>query len=135
MWLTDLNLSEPTTYIIDGWDLNIDDNISADKNVAFVVKNGWNINIWKYVTEVVWTYIVLDDWKINWESSPEQLIVKWSLYWDIESLVSNRYKVTENNWELSFGTIVSFGSTVFSKPAPMVTSFINTYLKTSKVAN
>jgi len=29
---------------------------------------------------------------------------------------------------------VSFGSSLFQKPAPMVTSFINDYLKTSKVA-
>ena len=131
---TDLTLSEPTTYIIDGGNLNIDWNIKANKNIAFVVKNGWNINIWASVTEIMWTYIVLDSWKITGDDSAGQLTIKGSLHGDITNLVDNRYKVTENNWELTFGTVVSFGSTVFQKPAPMVTQFVNTYLKTSKVA-
>lgn len=131
---TNLNLFEPTTYIIDWWNLVINDNISANQNIAFVVKNWWNIKIWANVAQIMWTYIVLDNWKINWEESEKQLLVKWSLYGDISNLVKNRYKVTQNNWELTFGTVVSFGSTVFQKPAPMVTSFINTYLKTSKIA-
>ena len=139
LWETNLDLDESTTYIIDWWDLNISWNIYSNQNIAFVLRSGWDINIWQDVTEIAWTYIVIPDsmgnWKINWEESDNQLLVKWSLYWDLSNLIDNRYRVTENNWELSFGTVVSFWSKVFQKPAPMVTSFINTYLSSSKVAN
>ena len=128
-------ITEATTYIID-WNLIIDENVdNVPYNIAFVIK-WWNNNIIinNDIETITWTYIVLDSWKIKWAESAKQLIVKGSLYWDISNLVDNRYFFTENNWELTFGTVVSFGSTVFQKPAPLVTSFINTYLKTSKVA-
>lgn len=139
LWDTDLNLDEATTYIIDWGNLYINWNIKANKNIAFVVKNGWNIIVWASVTEITWTYIVIPDdsniWEIKWIASDKTLIIKGSLYGNTENLVENRYNVEENsNWELTFGTIVSFGSSVFQKPAPMVSSFVNTYLKTSKVA-
>ena len=117
--------------------LTIDEDVilNNNHNIAFVVKwAGHYILVKEYVKEIKWTYIVLDNGEIKGEASAEQLIVNWSLYWNIDNLVENRYSVEENNWELSFGTVVSFGSSIFQKPAPLVTQFINTYLTTQKVA-
>jgi hypothetical protein len=124
------------TFIVDSWDLIIDVDVkNIPQNIAFVVKN-WNIIIKNNVKEIQWTYIVLWIWKIksDWIDTSNTLVVKWSLYWDSADLVAHRVNVEEDNWELTFGTIVSFGSHIFKKPAPLVTKFINEYLETSKVA-
>ena len=127
------DIPKATTYIID-WNLTIDEDVYSWFNMAFIVKNWWNIIVNSNVTEIKWTYIVLWTWIIEGEVSSETLIVNWSLYWNSKNLVSNRYNVEEVNWKLTFGTIVSFWSSIFQKPAPLITSFINDYLETSKVA-
>ena len=128
-------IDKPMTFIIDNWDLTIDENVYASHNIAFVVKNG-NIIVDNSVIEIKWTYIVLWNWKIksDWTNTDNVLTVKGSLYGNIDDLVTHRTNVKEQNGELTFGTVVSFGSSVFQKPAPMVTSFVNDYLKTNKVA-
>lgn len=133
-WTKYSDISESTTYIID-WNLIIDEDVTALHNIAFIVK--WEshyIFVNEGIENIKWTYIVLDNGSIKGAPSDKQLIVKGSLYWDITNLVNNRYKVEEKAWELSFGTVVSFGSSIFQKPAPLVTQFINTYLTTQKVA-
>lgn len=48
-----------------------------------------------------------------------------SLYGNIEDLVKNRnYIKQETDGQLSVGTIVSFGSGIFHKPAPLVSQFV-----------
>ncbi len=129
-------ITQPTTFIIDNGNLIIDTNVipSHNYNLAFVLKN-WNIIINSNIIEIKWTYIVLN-WKIKSDGTATNnvLIIRGSIYWDTRHLINDRINVEESDWKLSFGTIVSFGSSIFQKPAPMVTSFINTYLKSNKIA-
>lgn len=131
------SLTWPRTYIVENANLYIDANISYPENIAFVVK-WWNIIIDASVSSIKWTYITIEKngvwWSISsWQTST-QLNVAWSLYWDVTSLVDNRYYVEETGWALSVWTIVSFGSALFSKPAPLVSQFITEYLNSQKVA-
>lgn len=128
------NVSWPRTYIIENWDLLINTNIDYDYNVAFVVK-WWNIIIWDNVTKITWTYIVIW-WKIKWvNNTVKKLIVSGSLYWDASDLNTRRtYVKLNSNWQLDVWTIVSFGSSVFRKPAPLTSTFINEYKESVKVA-
>jgi len=128
------DITESTTYIIDWWYLNIDENIDSDYNIAFIVKNGWDIIVKSNVTQIKGTYIVLGDWEIKWESSAEQLLVNGSIYWDIAKLIENRYYVNQDWWSVTFGTLVSFSSNIFQKPAPLVSQFISTYLSSDLIA-
>lgn len=129
----------PRTYIIEGWDLIISKNINYSDNIAFVVK-WWNIIIDKDVTQINGTYISIK-YGTNWgeikakDKSAKQLVVNGSLYGNTSDLVSKRtYMKVNDNGQLDVWTIVSFGSSVFRKPAPLVSTFIDEYLKSTKVA-
>ena len=85
------------------------------------------------------TYISIPVWgnggKIRGNGATDkQLTVNGSLYGNIEDLVDDRYYVANSGGQLSVGTIVSFGSSLFSKPAPLVSQFIGEYLSAEKVA-
>ncbi len=68
------------------------------------------------------------------QESEKQLLVKGSLYGNVSNLVENRYYISDDTHGLSVGTIVSFGSSLFTKPAPLVTQFTKEYIRSTKVA-
>jgi len=128
------------TYIIENWDLTISENIEFSDNIAFIVK-WWNIIIKNNVTRIDWTYITIWDsivtWLFKWESSTTTniLLVNGSLYWNINDLISKRtYVKQQSSGLIDVWTIVSFGSSLFRKPAPLITTFINEYLTADKIA-
>jgi len=130
--------SWPITFIVENWNLYIDTNIEYPDNVAFVVK-GWDIIIKDTVTRMDGTYITIPEWTSwgkfisDWETS-NVLVINWSIYWDITDLVSKRVNFENNDGVLSVWTVVSFGSALFKKPAPLVSQFIEEYLNQQKVA-
>ena len=134
---TDLNtLSAPRTYIVEGANLVVDRDVVSNKNIAFVVRWG-NILIEDNVKQMDGTYISIKTtvWgKIIAEPTSKQLVVDGSLYGDIKQLVENRYYISDSWDGLSVGTIVSFGSSLFTKPAPLVSQFVGEYLESVKVA-
>ena len=119
----------------------LDHNITYNNNnIAFIVK-WWDILIQHNVLEVTGTYITINDW-IKWgEFLPATtwttlnvLNIKGSVYWNIENLVNSRVKI-EVIWnQINVWTIVSFGSSIFRKPAPLLSQFIDEYLKSEKIA-
>ncbi len=128
------------TYIIENWNLVINANIDFSDNIAFVVR-WWNIQINKNVTLIDWTYIsIVKDskgWKIEWIwwSTTNILNVVGSLYWNINDLVSKRTYVKQNSSnQIDVWTIVSFGSSLFRKPSPLISTFISEYLQADKVS-
>ena len=134
--LAGANFDETATFVIeDGWNLTIEWDITTDSNIAFVLK-GWNITVEKDVEVLKGTYITIGG-TIGWEASQKQLVVNGSLYGDIQPLVNNRtyIKQDEVTGNLGVGTVVSFGSSIFKKPAPLVGQFVGEYLESSKVAN
>ena len=63
------------------------------------------------------------------------LLVNGSLYWNINHLISKRtYVKQQSSGLIDVWTIVSFGSSLFRKPAPLITTFINEYLTADKIA-
>lgn len=142
---TDLfsSLSWPKTYIIENWNLVIEKNINYHDNIAFVVK-WWNIIIDKTVEKMSWTYITIKklqaDWSYIWwnftsnDTSLKQLLITGNIYWNINDLVSKRTYIKNNAGQLNVWTIVSFWSSLFKKPAPLLATFIDEYLKSSKIA-
>ncbi len=130
-------INTPTTYIVEGGNLTLTKDIVTNENIAFVVK-GWNITIKEDVEKLSGTYIAIPtndtNWKIISESSNKQLVVYGSLLWNLSELVSNRYYIEKTGNQLSVGTIVSFGSRLLSKPAPLVAQFKSEYNASQKVA-
>lgn len=134
-------IKEPTTYIIEWGDLTIKENIEKiPYNIAFVVK-WWNILIWDKVNQINWTYIAIPNGRewgyINWigDSTSVQLVINGSLYGDISDLTAKRtYMKVNKDWQLDVWTVVSYGSSVFRKPAPLTSTFIEEYVKATKVA-
>ncbi len=133
-------LSWARTYIIENWNLTINVDISYNDNIAFVVK-WWDIEIDKNVTSIEWTYVsIIKDsvwgkfmWK--WWKTLNILTINGSLYGDISNLVSNRTYVKNNPYDqIDLWTIVSFGSSLFRKPAPLLSNFIDEYLESQRVA-
>lgn len=127
------------TYVIENWDLKINSNINYTDNIAFVVK-WWNIIIDKTVSSINWTYItIIKDW-IWWNflwggTTTDILVINWSLYWNINDLISTRTYVKQNSFnQIDVWTIVSFGSSLFRKSAPLLSTFINEYLQSDKIA-
>jgi hypothetical protein len=122
------------TYIVEG-NLTITENITYAGNIAFVVKN-WNLIIWNNVTSLKGTYIVIW-WSIlgtSWNTE-RKLNIKGSVHWKMNNLLSKRIYIKNNsNGLIDVGTIVSFGSSVFRKPAPLTTKFIGEYIESQKVA-
>ena len=137
----DNRLTWPRTYIIDGGDLYINSNITYSDNIAFVVRWG-KIKIWSNVTTLNWTYISIPagtpkkGWFIEWDRETTiQLVVNGSLYGDVSDLVEKRtYMKLNDKWQLDVWTVVSFGSSTFRKPAPLTSTFIDEYVKATKVA-
>ncbi len=135
------SVSWARTYIIENWNLKINSNINYDiDNIAFVVK-WWNIQIDKSVTRIDWTYVSIIKnwigWKIEWSgwTTITVLNIFGSLYWDISDLVSKRTYVKQNSSnQIDVWTIVSFGSKLFRKPAPLISTFINEYLQAEKIS-
>lgn len=122
------------TYIVE-WNLTITSNIAYAWNIAFVVKN-WNLIIWNSVTSLKWTYIVIW-WNVlgtSW-TTDNKLNIQGSVHWKMNNLLSKRIYIKNNsNWLIDVGTIVSFGSSVFRKPAPLTAKFIAEYVESQKVA-
>ena len=117
-------LSEPTTYYVKGWSLTITWNIASDKNIAFIV-DGWNLNIDKNVTELEWIYWVAwigDRITANATTTTNQLNVNGKLYGNIDQLNAWRTFVyyDELNGTISLWTVIKFGRDLFMDPAPMV---------------
>ncbi|MDA7494762.1 hypothetical protein N8455_00310 [Candidatus Gracilibacteria bacterium] len=130
---------ESKTYIVKG-NLTINENITYSNNIAFIVKGG-NLIIGDSVTEIKGTYIVLPDTNGNGGNirgvnvTLNQLLVRGSLYGDTTDLLSKRTYIKNNsNGQIDVGTIVSFGSSIFRKPAPLTTTFLDQYLEATKVA-
>jgi hypothetical protein len=136
------------TYIINNWDLYINDDIDYSGNIAFIVK-WWDILIDKSVLKIEGTYISMPKsnwlwWLVKWydqsvDNKPKTinvLQIKWSIYWNINHLLATRTYIKNNKttWLIDVGTIVSFGSSVFRKPAPLTAKFIAKYLESQKVA-
>jgi cysteine-rich repeat protein len=128
------------TYIIENWNLKINKNIVYSDNIAFVVK-WWNILIHKDVTNIDWTYVTIakdtTGWKFQWTwwTSLKILNVNGSLYWNISNLVVNRTYVKQNSSnQIDVWTIVSFGSKLFRKPSPLISTFIDEYLQSEKIS-
>ena len=128
------------TYIIENWDLEIKSDIDYDYNIAFVVK-WWNIKISDNVSLMDGMYITivkdLVGWKFLWTggSTINRLIVNGTLYWNINELISSRTYVKQNAYnQIDVWTIISFGSSLFRKPAPLISKFIDEYLNSEKVA-
>ena len=128
-------LSNPTTLIVE-WDLTIDGNIEPNKNIAVIVKN-WDLKIKSNVTKLKWTYIVIN-WKITWEvNNTDQLVIKGSLYWDVNDLISKRTYVDWTAWgdTLDVWTILDFNSSVYEDQAPLLSKFLDEYFQASRTAN
>jgi len=57
------------------------------------------------------------------------------MYGNNDELLEDRTYIKNNvNGQIDVGTIVSFGSSIFRKPAPLTSKFLNDYLKATKVA-
>lgn len=125
------------TYIVENWNLYINQNITYSDNIAFVVK-WWDIIIASNVTKITGTLISIKVgwvwWKITSSETDNKLVVYWSLYWNIDSLVNNRTNIENKNNLINVWTVVSFGSNLFRKQAPLVWDFIWEYVKSTKVA-
>jgi hypothetical protein len=52
----------------------------------------------------------------------------------MNALLEKRTFIKNTNNTISVGTIVSFGSNVFRKPAPLTSKFISDYLEAQKTA-
>jgi hypothetical protein len=130
-------ITKSTTFIVEWGNLIIADDIETDENIAFVVKGG-DISIRSNVIKLDGTYISIPvgwtGWNISSQATNDQLVVNGSLYGNIDNLVANRYYISDDHNQLSVGTIVSFGSKLFSKPAPLVSQFVWEYLESTKVA-
>jgi cysteine-rich repeat protein len=134
---TSIPWSSERTYIVEWWNLYINQNITYTDNIAFVVK-WWNIIIASNVTKINWTLISIKVsgvwWQIISVESDNKLVINWSLYGDIENLVNNRTYIENKNDLINVWTIVSFGSNLFRKQAPLVWDFIWEYIASKKVA-
>ncbi len=134
------SLAWSRTYIVENWDLIINTDISYSWNIAFIVK-WWNILIDKDVENMSWTYVTIKSWtfwwKILWKwwDTSKVLHVDGSLYWNTNDLISKRKYIRDNSsWQINVWTIVSFGSSLFRKPAPLVWEFVEEYLKQARIA-
>ena len=137
-WNIDINLV-PTkwwdinkTFIIE-WNLTISHNITSDKNIAFIVK-WWDIIIKDNVTKIDGTYV--DIWgKIISDNTSNKLTVNGTIYGDTEDLFKNRTHISmDQDGNISVWTLVSYGSNILKKPAPLVGQFIKEYTESTKVA-
>lgn len=78
--------------------------------------------------------MILESGIVRGFPSEKQLRVNGAIYANIDNLVDNRYYIGEKDGVLSVGTIVSFGSQLLRKPAPLLSQFVSEYLSSQKVA-
>ncbi|MCH8518969.1 hypothetical protein LAT59_04375, partial [Candidatus Gracilibacteria bacterium] len=121
------------TYIIENGDVTISGNITSSDNIAIIVRNG-TINIKSNVTQVNATLMILGNGIITGEATDKQLRVNGALYGNIDQLIANRYYIDGSGSSLSVGTIVSFGSNLLRRPAPLLSQFVGEYLDSQRVA-
>lgn len=131
------------TYIIEKWNLIIENNINYPDNIAFVVK-WWNISISNDVTNINGIFIAIPNINTWWwdikstenNDTTNILTINGSLYWNIDNLVKHRTYIKQDSttWQLNVWTIVSFWSSVFRDPAPLTSTFISRYLDATKIA-
>jgi hypothetical protein len=73
----------------------------------------------------------------TWGTTSKQLVVKGSLYWNINDLVSKRTYV---DWDLDSGdtldiwTLLDFDSDLYKDPAPLLSDFLSEYTNANRVA-
>ena len=130
------------TFIIEGWDLNLSDlldwTIESGNNIAYIVKGG-DINIDANVSEINWTFIAIPvsgvGWNITSDNTDTPLTVNGSLYGNLTRLTENRTHISmASDWTINVWTVISYGSNLLSKPAPLVGQFINDSLEAQKIA-
>lgn len=135
-WNVDLensNITKNATYIIEG-NLNINRNISTQKNVLFVVKWG-NITISKDVTNINAILIVIWDGKILWDQKTSNILtINGALYGNISDLLEKRTYVKGNGSYVNVGTNVNFSSKIFTSPPPLLSKFLSEYVESNKTA-
>lgn len=123
------------TYLIENGNLYINWNVNlVSWNIAFVVKWG-NIIIANNVTGLEWVYLSIW-WKImsDGQKTNNRLLVNGWLYWDASDLFANRTYMKSDNWIINVWTIVNFKSSVFDNPPPLLTNFVEEYMKVAKIA-
>jgi hypothetical protein len=137
---TNLSNFSAVTYIVENWDLIIEEDVDVSGNIWFVVK-WWNIVIENNVEKIKWTYISIPKNSVGWKikggiwTTNNILKVSGSFYGDINDLIWTRTYIKENNnWQIDVWTVVSFGSNLFKKPAPFIWSFIWEYMESEKIA-
>lgn len=138
IWLdinTPLTITWVKTVIINNWDLNIKSDIKywdKDASWAFIVKN-WNINIAANVKNIAWVYVVLDEnswvYSMYWESTANQLMVDWSIYWNMQNLVNNRTYIRGQTTSTSLSTwvIVNYSNRSIKNPPPLLKSYLKQF--------
>ncbi len=133
------SIEKSTTFIVENANLIVDADVNYDHNVWFIVRWG-NVIVNADVENMDGSYVAIPKgvvgWKINGTTQTNtQLIVNGSLYGDTKDLIAKRSYVqsADNRW-ISVGTIVSFGSSFFRDPAPLLGRFISEYTDSVKVA-
>lgn len=143
-WDVSLNwqtISWNKTFIIEWWNLVINGSIAAaaNSNIAFIIK-WWNLIIGQNVAKLDGVYLAVKQnsigWNINsdWTSTNNRLIVNGWLYWDARDLLANRTYMKSDNWIINVWTTINFRSGVFKNPPPLLTTFIDEYMKVNKIA-
>lgn len=134
-------ISGNKTFIVENWNLIINWSISSvsGSNIAFIVKWG-NIIIGSDVSKIDWVYLAIKQdniWgKINSDAikTNNRLMVNGWLYWDARDLIANRTYMKSDNWIINVWTTINFRSGVFTNPPPLLTTFIDEYMKVNKIA-
>ena len=69
------------------------------------------------------------------EKTNTVLYINGAVYGNTQQLIEKRTYIKNNdNGQIDVGTMVSFGSSIFRKPAPLTARFISEYLDATKVA-
>ncbi|MDD4151016.1 MAG: hypothetical protein PHR68_00145 [Candidatus Gracilibacteria bacterium] len=128
------------TYVIQDGNLYINGNIDlVSGNIAFIVKGG-NIIISNSVTGLEGIYITIKEnnigGNINSDSikTNNRLIINGGLYGNVKDLISNRTYMKSDNGIINVGTVINFKSAIFKNPPPLLTSFVEEYMKVNKIA-
>jgi uncharacterized repeat protein (TIGR01451 family) len=139
--LGDEDFDKNATYIIENGDLTISGDITSNNNIniAFIVK-WWDIIIKDNVIKIKWTFITIEKntkwWyiKANIETN-NKLNVNGSIYGNLSDLTAKRTHISmDDGGNISVWTLVTFGSNIFNKPAPLVGQFIGEYMDSQKIA-
>lgn len=121
------------TFIIDGWNLTINGNLTSTNNILFVVRNG-NVVISNNVTNI--DAIIIDIWwNVVWESTStlNRLVINGALYGDVSDLLSKRTYIKDRWAYVDVGTNINFTSKIFDAPPPLLSKFLWEYTDVLKV--